>query len=68
MDDNFDDLEPTFPSRPRSFFRPPVTMAGAVIGALLGALWVTKGFPAFLVALVFALVGGAVARFFVADS
>jgi uncharacterized membrane protein len=67
VDDNFDDLEPTFPSRPRGFFRAPVTMAGAGIGVVLGAILVLKGFVAFLVALIFAIVGGAIARFFVAE-
>jgi uncharacterized membrane protein len=67
VDDNFDDLEPTFAGRPRGFFRLPVTMAGAGIGVVLGAILVLKGFVAFLVALIFAIVGGAIARFFVAE-
>jgi uncharacterized membrane protein len=65
VDDNFEDFETTVVNKPRR--SAGVTMAGAGIGVVLGATLVLKGFLAFLVALIFALVGGAIARYLVAE-
>ena len=65
MDEGLEDFETTLANKPRH--SAGVTMAGAGIGVVLGATLVLKGFLAFLVALIFAIVGGAVARYWIAE-
>ncbi len=65
MDEDFEDFGASVPSSSRH--RGWATMAGAGIGVVLGAILVLKGFPAFLVALIFAVVGGAIGRYWVGD-
>lgn len=65
MDEDFEDFGATIAGRARH--RGWATMAGAGIGVVLGAILVLKGFLAFLVALIFAVVGGAIGRYWVGD-
>jgi uncharacterized membrane protein len=65
MDEDFEDFGSTIAGKSRR--RGWATMAGAGIGVVLGAILVLKGFLAFLVALLFAVVGGAIGRYWVGD-
>lgn len=63
--DDFDDFGSGLINKPRR--NTGATLAGAALGIVLAGFLAFGGFKAFLLAIIFAAVGGAIGRFWVAE-